>query len=257
MQYNDIIAWYIQPCLISQFSLVSRFSLSRSFLSVADISLSPLLKLTIIPSLRRHNRAPNALIHAPHAAITTDTFSHYRVFTILSLLHRIPHIQHEPYFIQPSRRDLSARLTHTYSPLPPIITFNFTSVVIIRIFRIFAYRILIIFSFSIQYHPFMTRRLLRLGTQSILIIGALFAPKFTSHTSLTNTFTAYHPILAHTEDIINFAPTLANAPASPAAYHAVVPLHYPRSTSPWRAPDRRHHVQEFILPVTSPPLLRV
>ncbi|KAG1759548.1 hypothetical protein EDD22DRAFT_955754 [Suillus occidentalis] len=256
-QVTRFEALYIHPHPISHFSLVSRFSLSRSFLSVADISPSPLLKLTIIPSLRRHSRVPNALIHAHRAPITTDTFSRYCVFIILSLLNHIPHIQHEPYFNQPSRRHLGTHLTHTYSPLPPIITFNFTSVVIIRIFHIFAYRVHIILSFSILHHPFMTRRLLCLDTVSILIIGALFSLNFTSHTCLTNTFSVYHPILTHTEDIINFALTLANAPASPAAYHAVVLFYYPRFASPWRAPDRRHQVQEFILPVTSPPLSRV
>ncbi|KAG1732095.1 hypothetical protein EDD22DRAFT_960427 [Suillus occidentalis] len=236
---------------------VAQFSLSRSFLSVADISPSPLLKLTIIPSFRRHSRAPHTLIHAPRTPITTDAFSRYRVFIILPLLNCIPHIHYEPYFNQPSRRHLSARLTPTYLPSSSIITFNFTSVVIIRIFRIFAYRVLIIFSFSIQHHPFMTRRLLRLDTLSILIIGASFSPKFTSHRCLTNAFSVYHPILTHTEDIINFALTPPNAQESPAAYHAVVLLYYPRFASPWRAPDRRHQVQEFILPVTSPPLSRV
>ncbi|KAG1773761.1 hypothetical protein EDD22DRAFT_946634 [Suillus occidentalis] len=247
-------ALYIQPHHIPHFSLVSRFSLSRSFLSVAHISPSPLHKLTIIPSFRRHSRAPHALIHAHHTPIATDAFSHYCVFIILPPLNCIPHIQHEPYSNQPSRRHLSVRLTHTYSPLSSTITFDFTSLVIIRIF---AYRVYIIFSFSIQYHPFMTRCLLCLDTLSILIIGASFAPKFTSHRSLTNAFSVYHPILTHTEDIINFALTLANAPASPAAYHAVVLLYYPRFASPWRAPDRRHQVQEFILPVTSPPLSQV
>ncbi|KAG1761878.1 hypothetical protein EDD22DRAFT_953674 [Suillus occidentalis] len=256
-QVTHLEALYIQPHHIPHFSLVSHFSLSRSFSSVADISPSPLLKLTIIPSLRCHSHAPHALIHAHCAPITTDTFSHYRIFIILSLLNRIPHIQHEPYFNQPSRRHLSAHLTHTYTPLSPIITFNLTSFVIIRIFRIFAYCVHIILSFSIQHHPFMTSRLLRLDTVSILIICASFAPKFTSHRSLTNTFSVYHPILTHSEDIINFAPTPANAPASPAAYHAVVLLYYPRFASPWRAPDRCHQVQEFIPLVTSPPLLRV
>jgi hypothetical protein len=256
-QVTRLEALYIQPCLISHFSLVSRFSLSRSFLSVADISPSPLLKLAIIPSLRRHSRAPHALIHAHRAPIITDTFSRYRAFITLSLLNRIPHIQHEPYFIQPSRRHLGAHLTHTYPPLSSIITSNFTSFVLIHIFRIFAYRVYIIFSFSSLHHPFMTRRLLRLDTVSILIIGASFSPKFTSHRSLTNAFSSYQPILAFSEDIINFAPTLANAPASPTVYHAVVLLYYLRFASPWRAPDRRHQVQEFILPVTSPPLSRV
>ncbi|KAG1768970.1 hypothetical protein EDD22DRAFT_998077 [Suillus occidentalis] len=114
-QVTRFEALYIHPHLISHFSLVSHFSLSRSFLSVAHISPSPLLKLTIIPSFRRHSRAPHALIHAPRAPITTDAFSRYRVFIILSLLNRIPHIQHEPYFNQPSRRHLGAHLTHTHS----------------------------------------------------------------------------------------------------------------------------------------------
>jgi hypothetical protein len=103
----------------------------------------------------------------------------------------------------------------------------------------------------------MIRRLLRLHTSPILIIRAIFAPNFASYPSLTNAFSVYQPILAQPEDIIIFAPTCANAPASPVAYHAAVPLHSLRLTSPWRAPNRRHQVQEFIPPVTSPPLSRV
>jgi hypothetical protein len=103
----------------------------------------------------------------------------------------------------------------------------------------------------------MTRRLLRLHTSPILIIRALFAPNFASYPSLTNAFLLYQPILAHAEDIINFAPICANTPASPVAYHVAVHLHHCRLASPWRAPNRRHIVQEFIPPVTSPPLSRV
>jgi hypothetical protein len=40
-----------------------------SFLSFANTLPSPSLKLSIIPSLRRHSRAPIALIHAPKAPI--------------------------------------------------------------------------------------------------------------------------------------------------------------------------------------------
>jgi hypothetical protein len=225
-----------------------------SFLSFANASPSPSLKLSIIPSLRRHSRAPNALIHAPKAPIIASKFSLYRVFTILSLLNRIPPIHHDPYYIQPFRRDLGARLTCTHPPTASIITFNFTSLVI---FRIFAYRVHITLSFYIEHHPFMTRRLCRLDTLSILIIRATFTPNFASQPCLTNAFSLFQPILAHPEDIINSAPTCTNVPASPIAYHAVMPLYHPRFASPWCAPNRRHQVQEFIPPVTSPPLSRV
>ncbi|KAG2737669.1 hypothetical protein P692DRAFT_20883335 [Suillus brevipes Sb2] len=255
-QFMCLEAMYIQPSHISPFSLVSRFLLSMSFLSFANTLPSPSLKLTIIPSLRRHSRAPHALILAPKAPIIVSKFSLYRVFTTLSLLNRIPCIHHDLYFKQPSRRDLGARLTCTHPPTASIITFNFTSLVLIRIFRIFTYRVHITLSFSIQYHPFMTRRLWRLHTSSILIIRATFAPNFASHTSLTNVFSLFQPILAHTEDIIIFMPTCAKAPASPVAYHAAVHLFHPRLASPCRAPNRRHQVQEFIPPVTSPPLTR-
>jgi hypothetical protein len=217
----------------------------------------PSFKLTIIPSLRRHSRAPNALIHAPKAPIIAPKFSLHCIFTTLSFLNRIPHIHHDLYFKQPSRRDLGARLTCTHPPTASIITFNIAPSVLIRIFRIFAYRVHNTLSFYTKYHPFMNRRLCRLDTLSILIIRALFAPNFASHTSLTNAFSEYHPILAQTEDIINCAPKRANAPASPITYHAVAPFHHCRLASPWRAPNRRHQVQEFILPVTSPPLSRV
>jgi hypothetical protein len=103
----------------------------------------------------------------------------------------------------------------------------------------------------------MIRRLCRLHTSPILIIRAIFAPNFTSYPSLTNAFLLFQPILAHPEDIINFAPKCANVLASPVAYHVAVHLHHCRLASPWRAPNRRHQVQEFIPPVTSPPLSRV
>ncbi|KAG2738135.1 hypothetical protein P692DRAFT_20883012 [Suillus brevipes Sb2] len=247
-------AMYIQP---SPFSLISRFSLSTSFSPVANTSPLSSFKLTIIPSLRRHSRAPNALIHAPKAPIIASKFSLHRIFTILSLFNCIPPIHHDPYFIQPFRRDLGARLTSTHPPTAYIITSNFTSFVLIRIFRIFAYHVHITLSFYIQHHPFMNRRLCRLYTSPILIIRAIFAPNFASYRSLTNAFSLFQPILAQPEDIINFAPTCTNAPASPIAYHAVAPFHHCRLASPWRAPNRRHQVQEFIPPVTSPPLSRV
>ncbi|KAG2742178.1 hypothetical protein P692DRAFT_20748837, partial [Suillus brevipes Sb2] len=256
-QFTRLEAMYIQLLPFSPFSLVSRFSLSTSFSSVTNTSPSPPLKLIIIPSLRRHSRAPIALIHAPKAPIITTQFSLNRIFTNLSLLNRIPCIQHDLYFKQPSRRDLGARLTCTHPPTSSIITFNFASFVFIHIFRIFAYRVHNTLSFYIKHHPFIIRRLLRLDTSPILIIRAIFAPNFASHSCLTNAFSLYQPILAHPEDIIIFAPKCANAPASPAAYHAVVHLNYPRLASPWRVPNRRHQVQEFILPVTSPPFSRV
>ncbi|KAG2741642.1 hypothetical protein P692DRAFT_20751907, partial [Suillus brevipes Sb2] len=256
-QYTHLEAMYIQPSQFSPFSLISHFLLSTSFLSFANTLPSPSLKLSIIPSLRRHSRAPRALIHAPKAPIITSKFYLHRIFTIPSLLSCIPHIHHEPYFNQPSRRDLGARLTHTHPPTSSIITINFLSFVFIRIFRIFAYRVHITLSFYIEHHPFITRRLWRLHTSSILIIRATFAPNFASQRSLTNAFSLFQPILAYPEDIINFAPTCANAPPSPVAYHAAVHLFHPRLASPWRAPNRRHQVQEFIPPVTSPPFSRV
>ncbi|KAG2739493.1 hypothetical protein P692DRAFT_20881674 [Suillus brevipes Sb2] len=255
-QYTRLEAMYIQPLPISPFSLVTRFSLPMSFSSVANISPLPSIKPIIIPPLRRHSRAPHALIHVPKAPIIASKFSLYRVFTILSLLNRIPPIHHDPYFIQPFRRDSGARLTCTHPPTASIITFNIAPSVLIHIFRIFAYRVHNTLSFYIKHHPFMIRRLCRLDTLSILMIRAIFAPNFASYPSLTNAFSLFQPILRQPEDIINFAPTCANAPASPIAYHAVAPFYHCRLASPWRAPNRRHQVQEFILPVTSPPLSR-
>ncbi|KAG2737647.1 hypothetical protein P692DRAFT_20883354 [Suillus brevipes Sb2] len=250
-QFTRFEALYIQPSPFSPFSLISRFSLSTSFSSVTNTSPSPSLKLTIIPSLRRHSCAPHALIHAPKAPIITPKFSLHRIFTTLSFLNYIPHIHHDPYFKQPFRRDLGARLTHTHPPTSSIITINFSSFVFIRIFRVFAYRVHNTLSFYIKHHPFMIRRLCRLDTSPILIIRALFAPNFTAHRSLTNAFSLFQPILAQPQDIIIFAP------ASPIAYHAAAPFHHCRLASPWRAPNRRHQVQEFIPPVTSPPFSRV
>ncbi|KAG2745950.1 hypothetical protein P692DRAFT_20876609 [Suillus brevipes Sb2] len=221
-------ALYIQPSHISPFSLIPLFELSRSFSSVVNASPLPSFKLTIILSLRRHSRAPHALIHAPKAPIIAPKFSLHRIFTTLSFLHRIPHIHHDPYFNQPFRRDLGARLTHTHPPISFTITINFTSLVFIHIFRIFAYRVHITLSLYIEHHPFMIRRLCRLDTLSILIIRAIFAPNFASYPSLTNAFSLFQPILAQLEDIINFTPICANAPASPVAYHAAVHLYHLR-----------------------------
>ncbi|KAG2738917.1 hypothetical protein P692DRAFT_20882168 [Suillus brevipes Sb2] len=256
-QFTRLEAMYIQPSPFSPFSLISRFSLSTSFSPVANASPLPSFKLTIIPSLRRHSRAPHALILAPKAPIIITQFSLHRIFTALSLLNHFPRIHHDTYFNQPCRRDLGARLTHTHPPISSIITFNLASLVLTRIFRVFAYRNHTILLFYIKHHPFMIRRLLRLDTSPILIIRATFAPNSASQTSLTNAFSEYQPILAHQEDIIIFAPKRANAPASPVAYHVAVHLHHCRLASPWRAPNRRHQVQEFILPVTSPPLSQV
>ncbi|KAG1829535.1 hypothetical protein DFJ58DRAFT_737319 [Suillus subalutaceus] len=127
-------ALYIQPSHISPFSLISRFSLSLSFSSVANASPLPSFKLTIIPSLRRHSRAPHALILAPKAPIITPKFSLHRIFTTLSLLNRIPHIHHELYFNQPFRRDLGVRLTHKHPPTSLLITINLASLVLTCIF---------------------------------------------------------------------------------------------------------------------------
>ncbi|KAG1769709.1 hypothetical protein EV702DRAFT_1202734 [Suillus placidus] len=187
--------------------------------------------------------------------IITEGLSHYRVFTLPSVLNRISLIQLELYFIQPSRRNLGAHLTYTHSPIASNFALSFAFFALIRVFRAFC-----MFTYHVDFtlawpnnHSPMSWCLLRLDTVSIQSIRATFAPNFALYTSLTNVFIGKQPILVRPEDIINFAPKRANAPASRAPYHAVEPLYTPRIASPWRALALHRQVQEFILPVTSPP----
>ncbi|KAG2746281.1 hypothetical protein P692DRAFT_20876390 [Suillus brevipes Sb2] len=211
--------------------------------------LLPSHHLSSLCLLTRSVRAPRASIPTLHAPLITEEFSHYRVFIISSCLNCISLIQLDPYFIQAFRRNSGARLTYTHSPIASDISLSFAFFALIRVF---AFYVDFIFAHPINPSP-VTWCLSRLDTVSIESIRATFAPNFALYTSLANAFTEKQPILACPEDIIIFAPKRANARASCAPYHAVEPLYKPPIASPSRALALHRQVQEYILPVTSPP----
>jgi hypothetical protein len=239
----------------SHFSRISSFQLSRSNSAVSNMILLPSHHRSSLCLLTQSVRAPRVSILALHAPLNTDEFLHYRVFIISSCLNCISLIQLDPYFIQPFRRDSGPRLTYTHSPIASDISLSFTFFTLIRVFRtlrVFAFYVDFIFTNPINPSP-MSWCLSRLDTVSIRSIRDTFAPYFTLYTSLANAFTEKQPILACPEDIIIFVPKRANARASRAPYHAVEPLYKPPIASPSRALALHRQVQEYILPVTSPP----
>jgi hypothetical protein len=255
VQGAHLEALYIHPHSISHFSQISRLKLSRSYSTVPNMFLLSLLHLSSLCLLTRNVRAPRAFIPTHHAPIITEEFSRYCIFIISSCLDHISFIQLDPYFIQPSRRDSGARLTHAHSHIALDITLNFALFAFIRVFRtfrVFTFHGDFIFACPNNPSP-LSWCLLRLETVSIQFIRATFAPNFALYTSLTNAFAEKQPILAPPEDIIIFAPKRANARGSRAPYHAVEPLYKPRIASPSRALALHRQVQEYILPVTSPP----
>ncbi|KIK32120.1 hypothetical protein CY34DRAFT_19275 [Suillus luteus UH-Slu-Lm8-n1] len=118
-------ALYIHPHPNSHFSRISRLELSRSYSTVSNMFLLPSHHLSSSGLLTRKVRAPRAFIPTHHAPIITEEFSHYRIFIISSCLNHISFIQLVPYFLQPSRRDSGARLTHAHSHIALDITLNF------------------------------------------------------------------------------------------------------------------------------------
>jgi hypothetical protein len=223
-----------------------------------------MLPITVTSSLHhplftRHDHAHRAIcarVPVPRALINLAEFSRYRISIASPLLNRISIIQHKVYFNQPSRRDLGARLTHTYAPNPPIITFNFALRTFIRILRTFAYHVNFVPARLDAHYSPSPMRLLRLDIPPLQPIGATFAPNSSLYMSLANAFAEKWPFLACSANIIKFARNRTKARTSRASYQLVGRPYTPCSASHWRAFNLQRVVQEFILPVTSPPQAR-
>jgi hypothetical protein len=246
---------YIFPHLVSRFLSLSCLKLLRSYM---------MLPITVTSSLHhplftRHDHAHRAIcarVPAPRALIILAEFSRYRISIASPLLNRISIIQHKVYFNQPSRRDLGARLTHTYAPNSPIIIFNFALPTFIHILRAFAYHVNFIPARLDAHYSPSPMRLLRLDIPPLQPIGATFAPNSSLYMSLANAFAEKWPFLACSANIIKFARNRTKARTSRASYQLVGRPYTPCSASHWRAFNLQRVVQEFILPVTSPPQAR-
>ncbi|KAG1867070.1 hypothetical protein C8R48DRAFT_772259 [Suillus tomentosus] len=243
---------YIYPRLISRFLSVSCLKLLRSYMMLPNtLDLS-----SHHPLFTRHDyahRAIRARVPAPRALIILAEFSRYRISIISPPLNHNFFIQLKTHSIQPSRRDIGACLTHTYAPNPPIITFNFALRTFIRILRTFAYHVNFVPARLDAHYSPSPMRLLRLDIPPLQPIGATFAPNSSLYTFLANTFAGKWPFLACSANIIKFARNRPKARTSRASYQLVGRLYTPCCASHWRAFNLQRVVQEFILPVTSPP----
>ncbi|KAG2123874.1 hypothetical protein BD769DRAFT_1669689 [Suillus cothurnatus] len=248
-QCARIEALYNYPHLVSRFLSFARLKLLRSYITIPNTFISS----SHYPSFTRHDRAHCAIIHAPRAFIILAEFPHYRISIISPLLNHLSVIQHKTYSNQPSRRDLGARLTHTYAPNFPIIIFNFATSTFIRVLHIFAYYVNFVPAHLDVHYSLSPMRLLRLDIPPLQPICTTFVPNSTIYTSLANTFPEKWPFLACLANIIKFARNLPKARTSRASYQLVERLYTPHSASHWRAFNLQRVVQEFILPVTSPP----
>ncbi|KAG1838621.1 hypothetical protein C8R48DRAFT_782359 [Suillus tomentosus] len=243
---------YIYPRLISHFLSLSCLKLLRSYMTLPNTLISS----SHYPLFTRHvyaHRAIRARVPAPCAFIILAEFPHHRISIISPLLNHISFTQHKTYSNQSSRRDLGARLTHTYVPKPPIITFNFALTTFIRILRTFAYHVNFVPARLDAHYSPSPMRLLRLDIPPLQPIGATFAPNSSLYTFLANPFAGKWPFLACSANIIKFARNRTKARTSRASYQLVGRLYTPHSASHWRAFNLQRVVQEFILPVTSPP----
>ncbi|KAG1864068.1 hypothetical protein C8R48DRAFT_773291 [Suillus tomentosus] len=243
---------YIYPRLISRFLSLSCLKLLRSYMTIPNTLISSLH----YPLFTRHDyahRAIRARVPAPCAFIIQAESSHYRVSITSPLLNCISFIQHKVYYNQSSRRDLGARLTHTYAPNPPIIIFNFAISTFIHILRAFAYHVNFVPARLDAHYSPSPMRLLRLDIPPLQPIHATFAPNSSLYMCLANTFAVKWPFLACSANIIKFARNRPKARTSRASYQLVGRLYTPCCASHWRAFNLQRVVQEFILPVTSPP----
>ncbi|KAG1848408.1 hypothetical protein C8R48DRAFT_778919 [Suillus tomentosus] len=243
---------YIYPHLISRFLSLSCLKLLRSYMAIPNTFISS----SHHPLFTRHDHAHRAIrarVPAPRAFIIVAEFSRYRVSITSPLLNCISFIQHKVYYNQSSRRDLGARLTHTYTPNTPIITFNFALPTFIHILRAFAYHVNFVPARADAHYSLSPMRLLRLDIPPLQPICATFAPNSTLYTFLANTFAEKWPFLACSANIIKFARNRPKARTSRAPYQLVGRPYTPCSAFHWRAFNLQRVVQEFILPVTSPP----
>ncbi|KAG2085531.1 hypothetical protein BD769DRAFT_1681618 [Suillus cothurnatus] len=248
-QCARIEALYIYPHLVSRFLSFAHLKLLRSYITIPNTFISS----SHYPSFTRHDCAHCAIIHAPRAFIILAEFPHYRISIISPLLNHISVIQRKTYSNQPSRRNLGARLTHTYAPNFPIIIFNFATSTFIRVLHIFARYVNFVPAHLDVHYSLSPMRLLRLDIPPLQPICTTFAPNSTIYTSLANTFPEKWPFLACLANIIKFARNLPKARTSRASYQLVERLYTPHSASHWRAFNLQRVVQEFILPVTSLP----
>ncbi|KAG2053013.1 hypothetical protein BDR06DRAFT_1008919, partial [Suillus hirtellus] len=240
---------YIYPRLISRFLSLSSLKLLRSYMMIPNTVNS----FPHYPLFTRHERAYRAIIPTPRAFIILAEFPHYRVSITSPLLNHIFFIQHKIYYNQSSRRNSGARLTHTYAPNTPIIIFNFALSTFICILHTFAYHVnLVPARLDAHYSP-SPMRLLRLDIPPLQPIRATFAPNSSLYMCLTNAFAGKWPFLACSANIIKFARNRPKARTLRAPYQLVGRLYTPHSASHWRTFNLQRVVQEFILPVTSPP----
>ncbi|KAG1871900.1 hypothetical protein C8R48DRAFT_770281 [Suillus tomentosus] len=245
-------ALYIYPHLILRFLSFSCLKLLRSYMTIPNTFISS----SHHPLFTRHDRAHCAIracVPAPRAFIILAEFPHYCISIASPLFNHISFIQHKVYYNQPSRRNLGVRLTHTYAPNSPIIIFNFALPTFIRILRTFAYHVKFVPAHPDAHYSLSPMRLLRLDIPFLQPIGATFAPNSTLYTSLANAFAGKWPFLACSANIIKFARNCPKARTSRTSYQLVGHPYTPCSASHWRAFNLQRIVQEFILPVTSPP----
>ncbi|KAG1868433.1 hypothetical protein F4604DRAFT_1927308 [Suillus subluteus] len=210
-------------------------------------------QLTIISSFMRCIRAPRASILALYAPIIAEESPCYRVFTISSVFSHISFIQHQSCFNSMSMRDLCARLAHIFTPCTFILVFNFALFALSRTFRTFAYHVNSVLTSPTKGYPFWSWRLLDLDLESMRCTRATFALNFASYPSLANIYTVNQRPLTCVEGIIKVMQNRPKARSARAPYHVVEPLCNIPIALPWHALNLRHSIQEFILPVTSPP----
>jgi len=208
-------------------------------------------------SFTRRIRAPRALIPALNALTVAEEFSCYRVFTVSSVFSRISLIQNQPHFNFASMRTSRAHLAYIYMPSSFMIVLDFAFFTLIHIFRDSTYHIDIILVRPNKGFPFMSSRNIALDLQLIRCSCIISAPNFTYHLSPVHILTIYPPILAYSEDIAINAPKRDYACSSRAHYRPVEHPNAPYVTPLGHAFNLYRKVQEFILPVTSPPTSRV
>ncbi|KAG1864374.1 hypothetical protein F4604DRAFT_1928819 [Suillus subluteus] len=226
--------------------------------SQGAIHLAPLfhLHLHIIivnSSSSRRIRAPRAYIPALYVPIIVEESSCYHIFTVSSVLNCISLIQNQSCFNLPSMRNLRAHLAYIRTPFAFIIVYEFAPFTFIRIFRSSIYHVDIILACPTKGYLFMSWRQLALDLESIRRIRALSAPNTAYHSSHVNIFTVYQLPLSYSEDIDSNALKCDCAHSSRAHYLTIEHPHAPYVAPLGRTFNLYHKVQEFILPVTSPP----
>jgi hypothetical protein len=208
-------------------------------------------------SFTRRIRTPRALIPALNALTVAEEFSCYHVFTISSVFSHISLIQNQPCFNFAFMCTPRTHLAYTYAPSSFMIVLDFAFFTLIRIFHDSTYHVDIILVCPNKGFPFMSSHNIALDLQLIRCSHIISTPNFTYHLSPVHILTIYPPILAYSEDIAINVPKHDYARSSHAHY---IPIEHPNA--PYVTPlghtfNLYCKVQEFILPVTSPPTSRV